>query len=285
MKRHIMLGTVAAATLSAAVAFSTPATAAPPNGPTEPGSLLRLSRSSGGPWSDNLSAPLFGSSASPMVPGGSENASFWAFNTTGTKAYLTLTCQVSPVPPPGTPTGTSVTAYNALANALDIEYAVGGTSSAQDLKSCETNPQPFVVNGRSSNKVDVRLSFSPTQTAAMNLAASYSITVTLSQIPPKGGKPQVLGVQTLVSAPDPTAAEPPAGGASNGTSTGSTSTTPKPGAAPTGKGNGTATKTTNAAALLPGEPGKVTESMPVIAALLAGGALLAALRRRRREAE
>jgi len=265
--------------LATAVPAASPAAAAPPSGPDEPGRLLQLSESATGPWGENLPGPLFDGAEGPIAPGQFEET-FYVFNTPGTKANLSLTCTVSALPSDGVTPVPPVGEYDDLANALDLAYRV---NSDGRFTSCEGAATSFTVSKREAHEVDVQLSFDADGQAAMDQSATYSITVTLSQIPPKGGgKPQVLGTQTLVAAPEVSESTTTSGTTGEGSST---STGPK--AAPVGAAGGkaTPTKTTKVAATLPRADGAVTESLPLIGGLLAIGALLAGFRRRRPRTE
>lgn len=278
MRRRTRQGAAALALTLLGFGVSGPAAAAPPSGPGEPQHLLLLGPDSSGPWSDNLTTPLFDADVSPIVPGDVAR-SFWVFNNTGTKANLSLSCEISAVPPPDE---AGAAGYDELATHLSLTYRVGDNG---EFEACDGG-QLDTVHGRDSEQVEVKLSFvtdeeDPPQ-VAMNQTAAYSITATLTQIPPKsGGKPRVLGSQTLVAAPE--VSEPTTSGT---TDTGSTTEGTKTGRDGTSaQDKSTPAKTTKVAAALRGEDGAVTESLPLVAGLLILGALMAGFRRRHPEAD
>lgn len=247
----------AAATSAMTVA---PAAAAPDE---NPGKLLRLSYQPNGPWGDNLPSPLFGPADGPLVPGDAVPETFYVFNTTGQQARLTLTCSIS--------------RDNVFGQRLDLSYRVGSGQA----QSCAGSGDGFKVPGRKATKVDVALHFldvSTPQVGDMGQSASYSVTVTLSQIPPKGAKPQVLGVETLTSPTSADAGATTSGTTSAGDSGGGSGSTSS-GATPAAKG--APSKTVNTAAPLPTAESRGATSVPVMLGLLLAGAALVGFRRRR----
>lgn len=269
MKSTVQRSLAAVALVTAVASIAAPAAAAPA-GPSDPGKLLQLSYSPAGPWADNLPTALFTMADGPLVPGEVVPKTFYVFGTPGTKADLRLTC--------------SVEGAGLFAQRLELEYRVGGSGQ---FRSCEGAHDAFEVGGRKAQQVDVNMVFTSLegQTDDMNQSASYSITVTLSQVPPKGGgKPQILGVQTL-AAPEAVDGDSTV---TNGESTivDTSGNSQSRASVPSGsKGKDASAKTVNAAAALPDPNVGLTESVPLIAGLLISGALLAGFRRRRQEAD
>lgn len=275
MRSRIGAGMAALTLAMLGASTAAPAAAAPPGGPpggpNDEQQLLFLRWSDSDPWSDNLNGAIFADVDSPIVPGDSTVRRFYAFNNTGDRAELFLSCTITP----------AEGSARELAGSLDILYNVNTADSG--FRTCEGSPDPFPVAGRSTNAVDVQLSLPGTLlgTTAMNQGATYSITVTLRQTTRGSRPPRVLGSQTLVAAPE--VSEPTTSGT---TDTGSTTDGTKTGRDGTStQDKSTPAKTTKVAAAFRGEDGAVTESLPLVAGLLILGALMAGFRRRHPEAD
>lgn len=249
---------VVAAAATVLIGAAPVATAVP--GDPEPQHLLLLGQSERGPWSPTWTGSLFGGVTDLLTPGDAVEDSFYVFNNTGTKGRLTMTCWAI--------------GDNSFAESLKFHF--GNEAASLDC-TAEATELGFDVPGRKSRRVTVSITFPSETRDGMDQTASSRFTLTLSQLPPKGGKPQVLGSQTVLIGSEPASTSP---GAEDTTTVSSQMHSTPDSAAPAGKRK--PAKTTQVAATLP-QNGAVTESLPLIGGLLIAGALLAGFRRRRPE--